>query len=135
MMPQPGLDAANKNPLSFSGSSAASLHAKTFIVDQLNVFIGSMNLDPRSVHINTEIGLLVDSPELAKQLQSHLEANLSRTCFKVVLEASKQDGHKDLAWIEQRDGETIRYDKEPQTTFWQRFGVGLVSLFPVDSQL
>jgi putative cardiolipin synthase len=74
-----------------------------FVIDRQKVFIGSMNLDPRSVRINTEIGLLIDSPE--------------------------------LAWIEHRDGESIRYDKEPETTFWKRFGVGFIGLVPVDSPL
>ena len=52
--------------LSFSGSSAASLHAKTFMIDRQRVFIGSMNLDPRSVQINTEIGILIENPQLTR---------------------------------------------------------------------
>jgi putative cardiolipin synthase len=45
------------------------------------------------------------------------------------------DRKKDLVWIENRDGEPVRHDKEPETTFWKRFGVGFIGLFPVDSQL
>jgi hypothetical protein len=47
----------------------------------------------------------------------------------------KPDGRKELVWIEHREGEPIRYLTEPQTTFWQRFSVGFIGLFPVDSQL
>ena len=138
MMPQPGVDAASASKFSFNGSSAASLHAKTFVVDHQRVFIGSMNLDPRSVHINTEIGLLIDNAELAQQMLDRLDANLARTCFRAVLEASNPDkpgGRKHLLWLEQRSDDTVRYTKEPQTSFWQRLGVSMISLLPVDSQL
>ena len=42
---------------------------------------------------------------------------------------------QELAWIERRGDQEIRYTTEPQTTFWQRFGVGFIGIFPVDSQL
>lgn len=48
--------------LSLTGSSKASLHAKTFVFDRRWVFVGSMNLDPRSLKLNTEIGMIVDCP-------------------------------------------------------------------------
>jgi putative cardiolipin synthase len=138
MMPRLDAAAVKSSGFSFSGSSGASLHAKMFIIDRQKVFIGSMNLDPRSVQINTEIGLLIDSPELAAQLHGRLLGSIASACYSVVLEprdADKPAGRKELAWIENRDGEQIRYDKEPQTTFWQRFGVGFIGVFPVDSQL
>jgi putative cardiolipin synthase len=109
-----------------------------FILDREKVFIGSMNLDPRSVAINTEIGVLIESPELANDLLSRYGQGLASACYSVVLEPKnpgKPDGAQQLTWIEIRDGETIRHDQEPQTTFWERFGVGLIGLFPVDSQL
>jgi putative cardiolipin synthase len=136
MMPRLSADAAGK--FSFTGSSGASLHAKSFIIDRRSVFIGSMNLDPRSVRINTEIGLLIDSPDLARELERRYETGLAKACYAVVLEAKNPDkpgGSKELVWIEHQDGEQIRYNKEPQTTFWQRFGVGFIGFFPVDSQL
>jgi putative cardiolipin synthase len=138
MMPRLDADAVKSSGFSFSGSSGASLHAKMFVIDRQKVFIGSMNLDPRSVQINTEIGLLIDSPQLAERLHGQLLGSIESACYAVVLEprdAGKPAGRKELAWIEDRDGENVRYDKEPQTTFWQRFGVGFIGLFPVDSQL
>jgi putative cardiolipin synthase len=138
MMPRPNVDAEGAQAFSYTGSSAASLHAKMFLVDREQVFIGSMNLDPRSVEINTEIGLLIDSPALARDLVNQYDGGLVSACYAVVLEPKnpdQPDGRKELVWIEHRDGESIRYDKEPQTTFWQRFSVGFIGLFPVDSQL
>jgi putative cardiolipin synthase len=124
--------------LSYSGSSGASLHAKMFVFDRQRVFIGSMNLDPRSVDINTEIGLLIDSPELAYSLLDRFESRHDKAFYEVRLEPKdpdRPDGRQQLVWIDHGEGEEIRYTKEPETTFWQRFGVGFISLFPVDSQL
>jgi len=138
MRPKLSGDRDSQQKLSFSGSSGASLHAKMFVFDRRRVFVGSMNLDPRSVDINTEIGLLIDSPELASSLLDRFESRHDRAFYQVRLEpkdSDRPDGRLQLVWIEHDDGQSIRYTKEPGTTFWQRFGVGLISLFPVDSQL
>jgi putative cardiolipin synthase len=138
MKPKLSGDRDAQQKLSFSGSSGASLHAKMFVFDRRRVFVGSMNLDPRSVDINTEIGLLIDSPELASSLLGRFESRHDRAFYEVRLEpkdSDRPDGRLQLVWIEHDDGQSIRYTKEPGTTFWQRFGVGFISLFPVDSQL
>jgi len=138
MKPKLSGDRDAQRKLSFSGSSGASLHAKMFVFDQQRVFVGSMNLDPRSVDINTEIGLLIDSPEFASSLLDHFENRHDRAFYEVRLEPKtprKPDGRRQLVWIEQKDGQEIRYATEPETTVWQRFSVGFISLFPVDSQL
>ncbi|MEJ2400733.1 MAG: phospholipase D family protein [Xanthomonadales bacterium] len=138
MMPSLNTDADGQRNLSFSGSSGASLHAKMFIIDRRRVFIGSMNLDPRSIELNTEIGLLIDSPELAARLSNRIRDSRDSGFYSVVLEpksAETPDGAQRLVWIEHRDGKDIRWTKEPHTTFWQRLGVGFISLFPIDSQL
>lgn len=64
---QPGDD--GDVSLSFTGSSDSSLHSKAMIFDARKSFIGSFNFDPRSVLWNTEVGVLVDSPELAAQMR------------------------------------------------------------------
>jgi len=138
MMPRLNVDEDAQRSLAFSGSSGASLHAKMFIIDRARVFIGSMNLDPRSLDLNTEIGLLVDSPELATELMRGFGANWRSAFYSVALEPKnpdKPDGSKSLVWVEQRDGREIRHLKEPETTAWQRFMVGLIGLLPIDSQL
>lgn len=65
----------------------ASLHAKAFIVDREEVFIGSLNLDPRSSRLNTEVGLIVRSPELALQLQNKLDGLLAHSAWQVGVDA------------------------------------------------
>ncbi len=53
-----------------------ALHAKTMVIDRRIVFIGSFNMDPRSTHLNTEMGVLVDSPELAAQVATAIERDM-----------------------------------------------------------
>jgi len=138
MKPKLSGDGGAQQKLSFSGSSGASLHAKMFVFDRQRVFVGSMNLDPRSVEINTEIGLLIDSPELASSLLDRFETRHDKAFYEVRLEprhSDRPDGRQQLAWFDHDGDRSTRYSKEPGTTFWQRFSVGFISLFPVDSQL
>jgi putative cardiolipin synthase len=124
--------------LSFSGSSGASLHAKTFTMDRRMTFIGSMNLDPRSVAINTEIGLLIDSPALTDYLENRFDQSFHNLFYTVKLvpkNPAKPEGSKRLEWIEYRGDEEVRYSTEPHTTGWQRFKVNMIGLLPIDSQL
>ena len=53
-----------------------ALHAKSMVIDDETVFIGTFNLDPRSANLNTEVGLLVDSRELARQLTASIERDI-----------------------------------------------------------
>jgi len=138
MLPQLQEGEEINKQLAYSGSSAASLHAKMFLFDRQKVFIGSMNLDPRSVVINTEIGLLIDSPALAQDLENQLNGIYRELFYSVVLEPKnpgKPAGKQRLVWIQYRDGEEIRYTREPETSFWQRFLIGFIGLLPVESQL
>ena len=112
-----------------AGSSTASLHAKYLVVDRRYVFIGSANLDPRSRLLNTEIGIMVDSPELARQASELFEKTISREnsyqlCF---------DGR--LSWRGLKHGAETRYTREPGAGFFRRLGVLLLSLLPFESQL
>src|SRR5690606_31187714 len=54
-------------------SSGVSLHSKALVVDGRRVFIGSMNFDPRSRHLNTELGVVVDSPALGAAIEGYFE--------------------------------------------------------------
>src|SRR5690606_39538178 len=51
------------------GSSGSSLHAKTFAVDEKRVFVGSLNFDPRSTIFNTELGFIIESPRMAREIE------------------------------------------------------------------
>ena len=110
-----------------SGSSASSLHAKTFSVDRARVFVGSFNFDPRSANLNTEMGILIDSPALAQRIASSFETGIPERSYQVRL---SDEGA--LYWIERRGQEQVRHDIEPGTSFWQRAGVRLISLLPID---
>ncbi len=111
-----------------SGSSKSGLHAKTFSVDQSRVFVGSFNFDPRSEKLNTEMGLIIESPTLARQISDAFLHTVSNNTYQLGLSDS---GH--LYWIEPlKEGERRRYDVAPGTTFWQRARVWFISLLPID---
>jgi putative cardiolipin synthase len=109
------------------GSSASSLHAKTFSVDGTRVFIGSFNFDPRSARLNTEMGFVIDSPAMAQRLAAALKDGIAERAYEVRL---APDGK--LYWLEQNGGHTIRHDTEPGTSVWKRLGVQLLELLPID---
>jgi putative cardiolipin synthase len=110
-----------------SGSSRSSLHAKTFAVDDERVFIGSFNFDLRSLRLNTELGFVIESPALAKQISGTFDESIPLRAYEVRL---AENGS--LYWLE-RSGPTVtRHDTEPGTGFWRRFGVYLLSLLPID---
>lgn len=109
------------------GSSGSSLHAKTFAVDRQRVFVGSFNFDPRSVNLNTELGLIIDNPVLAGQIDDMFNSDIARTAYEVRL---TDDGT--LYWIEQVGGQDVYHAREPGTTVWQRLGVSVLALLPID---
>jgi putative cardiolipin synthase len=116
------------------GSSKASLHAKTFALDRKWVFIGSLNLDPRSVYENTEIGVVLDSPEIAQYMAQKFEANIATYAFRLELR-SEDDGSEHLLWHGYENGEERIYTVDPYTGFWRRLGVWFMGLLPIESQL
>lgn len=124
----------SKEKSSASGSSKASLHAKSFVLDRQGVFIGSMNLDPRSVVENTEIGVILRVPEIATGMGDWLDANIEQLAFRVKLETD-DSGAEQLRWHGQEAGTPHVYDVEPHTGFWRRFSVGFLRLFPIESQI
>ena len=113
------------------GASGASLHAKFFGFDQRYLFIGSFNLDARSVEINTELGAYFESAELASRLSRRFDEDILDMAYKVELE----EGGK-LVWISRdADGQMERVYKEPDTTGWKRFSTRFLSLIVPESQL
>lgn len=112
------------------GSSGSSLHAKTFVVDARRVFVGSYNFDPRSAYLNTELGLVIDSPELASQIEATFLAFVPQLAYTVQL------GQNDkIFWIERNGDKEIRHDTEPNTTWYGRMGVWMMSILPIESLL
>jgi cardiolipin synthase C len=122
-------DAASKRAF---GSANASLHAKTFVVDRERVFIGSMNLDPRSVALNTEIGVLIESPELAESVaRSILLLMEPSRSYRLVIGPTDT-----LNWIsENANGEEIRFRSDPNMSLWDRFKCGMLGVLPIEGQI
>jgi putative cardiolipin synthase len=116
------------------GSSKASLHAKSFVYDRKQVFIGSMNLDPRAVIHNTEIGVVLTSPEIARGMGEWFDRNVGKLAFRLELKRG-QDGSETLLWHGALDGEPKTFDADPYTGFWQRLGIGFLGILPIESQL
>jgi putative cardiolipin synthase len=112
------------------GSSGSSLHAKTFAVDGARVFVGSFNFDPRSAKLNTELGFVIESPALAQDIERTFATRVPDDAYEVHLSDEGQ-----LYWIAHESGRTVRYDKEPGTSFWMRALVWFLSFLPIDSFL
>ena len=103
LRPVEGMTAPHKTRL-FARSGGLSLHAKAFIVDRRIAFVGSMNFDPRSRHLNTELGIVVDSPALAAQLAGIFdEAFQPHHTFRLSLDEPLQNGGT-LAWVTEENG-------------------------------
>lgn len=116
------------------GSSSASLHAKTFTLDRRVVFVGSLNLDPRSVVLNTELGLIIDSEELAAILTSDFDT-LSSERFSWTLALQPDGASTQLVWRGAEDGQALELHQEPGTSWWERFKVGVLRMLPIEGQL
>lgn len=116
------------------GSSKASLHAKVFVLDRKQVFIGSLNLDPRSFYENSEIGMILNSTEIAEGMAKNFDRDIARHTFTLELKKD-EDGYEELLWHGYENGDPVTFDVDPYTGFWRRFGVGFMGILPIESQL
>lgn len=116
------------------GEEKTVLHAKAFVFDREKVFVGSLNLDPRSIAHNTEIGVVFSSEIVANRIANWFDENIAEVAFKLELETN-ENSHDKIVWYGLEDGKKVTYDKDPHTGFWLRFYVGFLSLLPIDSQL
>ena len=126
--------AQRKEKKGIGSSSKASLHAKVFVLDRKQVFIGSLNLDPRSFYENSEIGLVIDSSEIAQGMAEGFDADIEKQSFTLELKKD-EDGYEELLWHGYENGDPVTFDVDPYTGFWRRFGVGFMGLLPIESQL
>lgn len=119
-----------RKPIGISGSS---LHAKTFAVDGERLFVGSFNFDPRSAFLNTELGFVIHSPQLAQQISNLFEQEIPLLSYQVILTPDKR-----LRWIERYPDEDTPYklhETEPNTTLVERFWLGFLSRLPIEWML
>ncbi|MDE8650551.1 phospholipase D family protein [Novosphingobium album (ex Liu et al. 2023)] len=111
-------------------SSSATLHAKTFAIDREKLFIGSFNFDPRSLHLNTELGFVIESPVLAAAISDAFAQDIPNTAYEVIL-----TGDGALNWIERGPDGEKRHAHEPGTNWFQRTGIRILSGLPIEWML
>lgn len=125
---RPTLDKPTRHGSGPFGSSGSALHAKTFAVDGKRLFVGSFNFDPRSVNLNTELGFIIESSEMAQALSRSFEETLPYRSYRVELD--KEGG---LVWIQLNEDGTQRFfHTEPNASIWRRAGVGVLSILPIE---
>jgi len=129
---KPTLVEASEQEQKHFGSSGASLHAKSFVFDRRQIFVGSLNLDPRSLYLNTELGIIVESPDLAEKLAQQFEV-LLRPEYSYRLALDAPDGG--LVWISEENGKEVRFTRDPKVGFWRRFSTWFLSIFAPESML
>ena len=117
--------------LGFLGTSTGRLHAKTAVIDRSLVFIGSMNLDPRSATKNTELGMIVESPELAKEVLRVIHISKLQSAYRVRLGSDQRS----LEWLSMDDEKELILTTEPDSTFLLRLRNFLLSPFVPEDQL
>lgn len=107
----------------------ATLHTKAMIFDRKTLFVGSLNLDPRSIDINTEMGVFLHSPRIANAFAKRIDEDISFNTYRVVLEDGK------VRWRYEHGDDVEVLKKEPQTGFWRRFSSGFYGILPIEGQL
>lgn len=104
--------------------STGRLHSKTLAVDRRWLFVGSMNLDPRSARANTEAGLVIDSPALAQQVVRVFDEAIALGSYRL------RPADRGIEWIEtDRQGRQTVHAHEPYDSVWQRLKSWLLGLF------
>ena len=114
----------------FRGSNA-SLHAKALVIDRKTVFIGSMNMDARSARTNSELGLVIRSPEIARQVISVLDDISADGSYKLQLQGQGDQ----IEWVSGDSGSETTWTTDPETTLLQRFSLKLLAPFAPEKLL
>jgi len=128
--PAPGQVRDRKGLGSVASGAPFALHAKAYVFDRSTVLIGSANLDPRSLVLNTESGIVVESPELAAQIVRRFEQFSAGANSYVVT----SDGST-LQWRTNVDGREVAWSDEPETTPSQRLKIDMMSILPIEPLL
>lgn len=106
-----------------------TLHTKGILIDRRWLFVGSLNLDPRSIDINTEMGVFIDSEEMAQQIIASGSVNIPRMAYQLRLGEDNK-----ITWHATIDGEQVVETRDPLTSRWTRFKAWFLKIAP-ESQL
>lgn len=127
-LPEINEELSKKTKVSLKGLSRSSLHAKMMALDEKQVFIGSFNFDPRSAYLNTEIGVLLHSPKLARSVHETMDNDLKKFAYKLVLDANNK-----INWQLNRSHDVPKvYPREPKMKWWEKTGMKIVSWLPIE---
>jgi len=120
------VDAADKTLEDGSKESQQlTLHTKGILIDRRYLFAGSLNLDPRSLDINTEMGVMIDSPALAGMLSERSLQNIPGFAYRLEL-----DDRDRIRWHATIDGREVVETREPNTSAWLRFKAWFLKIAP-----
>ncbi len=112
-------------------SSNASLHAKALVIDQKTVFIGSMNMDARSRRTNSELGLVIRSGEIAREVTNLLDDISADGSYRLEL----VDHTNRIRWVSGEPGAEQVWYRDPETTRLQRFALDALAPFAAEELL
>jgi putative cardiolipin synthase len=107
------------------GYDSVTLHVKALMVDRRHTFVGSLNLDPRSIDINTEMGILIENEEMTGGMTGRFLDALPSFAYRVT-----ENEKGKLRWTSVINGQQVVESKEPQTSRWLRFKAYLMRIFP-----
>jgi putative cardiolipin synthase len=110
--------------------TTVTLHSKIAVVDRSRLFVGSFNLDPRSLYLNTEMGLVVSSDELADSMAKSILDALPDIAYRLQISPKGR-----LQWLLRASGGDEVITTEPKTTWWRRFKTRLMSYLPIEGQM
>ena len=124
------VDSAADRALSGARSDVLTLHTKAVVVDREILFVGSLNLDPRSFDVNSEMGLFLHSPEAASDFAEQLDADLPPHTYRVVL-----DDRNRVTWHYEGGNQVEIKTTEPDVDGWRAVPADLFRLLPLEDQL
>ena len=108
-----------------NGFDRLTLHTKAILIDRRYLFVGSLNLDPRSIEINTELAIMIDSTSLSGYLADLLREQIPRRAYRLELDQNDR-----ITWHATVDSQPITEFREPQTSWWRRFKAWFLKIAP-----
>jgi putative cardiolipin synthase len=113
-----------------------ALHGKLYVFDRKKVLIGSMNFDQRSQHINTEIGLIIGSEDIAQQTARRFENMIKpENCYVLAMSSAGTLHKSHLTWRTEENHREVEYAREPARSGWKRLQAKFLALLPLDREL
>jgi cardiolipin synthase C len=134
--PAPEPDGDGGKSIKAPSAGRFAVHAKVFVLDRQGVFVGSMNFDHRSLRLNTEIGLLIDSPDIARQIAERFDT-LAQPANSYIPHLGPADafGNRHLTWRTEENGKIVELTTEPMGDILRGVQANLLTLLPIDDLL